>query len=200
MQHSPRAIETYARGVDSEDLDTPNVAAFDAAGNLYVTCSGEDGRPEIVRVQPGGKAERWTDSLPRYPNGCVVTPDGSALLVVEAKAERVARIPILPDGLAGQPETIVDLPDTDADGLALDARGGLWATLYRPDGLVRIAEDGRIDRTIDDHLATTFDAPTNIAFVGEHLDRAVVANVGGRHLSIGDLGVAGQPLHYPEVP
>lgn len=200
MEPSTRAIETYARGVDSEDLDTPNVAAFDAVGNLYVTCSGEDGRPEIVRVQPGGKAERWTDSLPRYPNGCVVTPDGSALLVVEAKAERVARVPILPDGLAGQPETIVDLPDTDADGLALDARGGLWATLYRPDGLVRIAEDGRIDRTIDDHLASTFDAPTNIAFVGEHLDRAVVANVGGRHLSIGDLGVAGQPLHYPEVP
>jgi gluconolactonase len=200
MDPSTGEIETYARGVDSEDLDTPNVAAFDAVGNLYVTCSGEDGRPEIVRVQPGGKTERWTDSIPRYPNGCVVTPDGSALLVVEAKAERVARVPILPDGLAGEPETVIDLPDTDADGLALDDRGGLWATLYRPDGLVRIAQDGRIDRAIDDHLASTFDAPTNIAFVGENLDRAVVANVGGRHLLIGDLGVAGQRLHYPEVP
>ena len=63
-----------------------------------------------------------------------------------------------------------------------DAEGGLWVTLYRPDGLVRIAADGRVDRTIDDHLASTFDAPTNLVFVGEHLDRAVVANVGGRHL------------------
>jgi gluconolactonase len=194
-----RAMETYARGVGGKDLDTPNVAAFDAAGSLYVTCSGEDGRPEIVVVHPGGGSERWTDSLPLYPNGCVVLPGGSALLVVEAKAERVARVEILQDGSAGRPETFVDLPDTDADGLALDAQGGLWATLYRPDGLVRITEDGRIDVTIDDHLASTFDAPTNIAFVGASLDRAVVANVGGRHLSIADLGVAGQPLHYPGV-
>jgi gluconolactonase len=194
------AIETYARGVGGKDLDTPNVAAFDAAGNLYVTCSGEDGRPEIVVVHPGGPAERWTDALPGYPNGCVVSPDGSAVLVVEAKAERVARVGILPDGSAGRPETLVDLPDTDADGLAMDAAGGLWATLYRPDGLVRITQDGRIDLTIDDHLASTFDAPTNIAFVGPRLERAVVANVGGRHLSIADLDVAGQPLHYPEVP
>jgi gluconolactonase len=119
---------------------------------------------------------------------------------VEARAERVARVPILPDGVAGQPETVVDLPDTDADGLALDAEGGFWVTLYRPDGLVRIGEDGRVDRSIDDHLASTFDAPTNLVFVGENLDRAVVANVGGRHLLIGDLGVAGRPLQYPGVP
>jgi sugar lactone lactonase YvrE len=195
-----RTIETYARGVDGGELDTPNVAAFDATGNLFVTCSGEDGRPEIVVVRPGGRSERWTEALPGYPNGCVVSPDGSTLLVVEAKAERVARVAILPDESAGEPETFVDLPDTDADGLALDATGALWATLYRPDGLIRITQDGLVDLRIDDHLASTFDAPTNIAFVGGGLELAVVANVGGRHLSIADLGVAGQPLFYPEVP
>jgi sugar lactone lactonase YvrE len=63
-----RAIETYARGVGGEDLDTPNVAAFDASGNLYVTCSGEDDRPEIVRIRPGGTTERWTTAVPEYPN------------------------------------------------------------------------------------------------------------------------------------
>jgi len=66
--------------------------------------------------------------------------------------------------------------------------------------LVRIAPDGTVEVVVDDHLASHFDAPTNIAWVGERLDRAVVANVGGRSLSIGDVGVAGQPLHYPEVP
>jgi gluconolactonase len=193
-------IATYARGVDGEELDTPNVAAFDPSGNLYVTCSGESDRPEIVRVAPGGGTERWTTSVPRYPNGCVVTPDGSALLVVEAKAERIARVPILADGSAGEPETFAELPDTDADGLALDAEGNLWATLYRPDGIVRIALSGRIDLRIDDHLASTLDAPTSIAWVGERLDRAVVANVGGRFLSVADLDAIGQPLHYAEVP
>jgi len=53
---------------------------------------------------------------------------------------------------------------------------------------------------IDDHLATTFDAPTNMVFVGDGLRRAVVANVGDRFLSWADLDVAGAPLHYPAVP
>ena len=137
------AVETYARGVGGGDMDCPNVAAFGPDGVLYVTCSGEDGRPEIVRISPGATtAERWTTAVPAYPNGCLVTPDGSALVVVEAKAERVVRVPIRADGSAGEPETIAELPDTDADGIALDAEGNLWVTLYRPDGIVRVAPDG----------------------------------------------------------
>ena len=195
------AVETYARGVGGGDMDCPNVAAFGPDGVLYVTCSGEDGRPEIVRISPGATtAERWTTAVQAYPNGCLVTPDGSALVVVEAKAERVVRVPIRADGSAGEPETIAELPDTDADGIALDAEGNLWVTLYRPDGIVRVAPDGGTDLVVDDHLASTLDAPTNIAWVGSDLDRAVVANVGGTSLSIADLGVAGESLHLPEIP
>lgn len=181
-------------------MDTPNVCAFGPDGALYVTCSGEDDRPEIVRVGADRRSERWTDSVPAYPNGCLVTPDGAALVVVEAKAQRVVSVPILPDGAAGAPSTVAELPDTDADGLTLDAAGDLWATLYRPDGLVRIDAHGAVELAVDDHLAGTFDAPTNLAFAGPDLRRAVVANVGGDFLSIGDLGVAGAALHYPELP
>ena len=38
---------------------------------------------------------------------------------------------------------IAELPDTDPDGVALDADGRYWVTLYRPDGLVRIDAGGR---------------------------------------------------------
>ena len=193
-------IEVYARGVNGKDLDTPNAAAFGPDGHLYVTCSGEHDRPEIVRIGPGGVTERWTTAVPRYPNGCLVTADGSALIVVEAKAERVVRVPIAPDGSARHPEVVAELPDTDADGISLAADGAYWVTLYRPDGLVRIAPSGTVQVIVDDHLASLLDAPTNIAWVGEALDRAVVANVGGRFLAIGDVGVAGHPLHHPEVP
>ena len=194
-------VETYARGVDGGDMDCPNVAAFGPDGVLYVTCSGEQGRPEVVRIEPGGgDATQWTTAVPAYPNGCLVTPDGSALVVVEAKAERIVRLAINADGSAGEPETIAELPDTDADGIALDADGNYWVTLYRPDGLVRITPDGVTELVVDDHLASTLDAPTNIAWVGANLDRAVVSNVGGTSLSIADLGVAGLPLHLPEVP
>ena len=183
-----------------EPLDTPNVAAFDAAGNLYVTCSGEAGRPEIVRFDPGGAMSTWTAAVRGYPNGCVVVPDQSALLVVEANAQRVARIDIRPDGSAGAVESFVELPDTDADGLALDAEGYLWVPLYRPDGLVRVDPNGTVVERLDDHLASTLDAPTNIAFSGDGLSDAVIANVGGRSILHGDLGVAGLPLFYPQLP
>lgn len=192
---------TYGRGAGGGTLDTPNVAAFDAEGLLYVTCSGEEGRPEVVRIAPGGgEAEQWSTDVPKYPNGCLVTPDGSALIVVEAQAERIARIPILEDGSAGPAETVAILPDTDADGVAMDANGDLWATLYRPDGLVRIRPDGSTEVVVDDHLATTMNSPTNIAWVGASLDRAAVTHIGETTMLIADLGVAGQPLHSPEVP
>jgi gluconolactonase len=191
-------IATYARGVDGADMDTPNVAAFGPDGSLYVTCSGEEGRPEILRVAPGGDlVERWTDAVPGYPNGALVTPDGDAMVVVEAHAQRLVRVPIEADGSAGVPSVIAGIPDTDPDGVALAADGSLWVTLYRPDGLMRVAPDGRTQLVVDDRLASTFDAPTNITWVGNALDRVVVANVGDRFVTIGDLGVAGAPLHRP---
>src|SRR5262245_15429556 len=190
-------ISTYARGVDDVDMDCPNVAAFGPDGALYVTCSGEDGRPEILRIAPDARVERWTDAVPGYPNGALVEPDGSALVVVESHAQRIVRIPILADGSAGDVSVVAALPDTDADGVALAADDSLWVTLYRPDGLVRVAPGGEVEVVFDDHLAQTFDAPTNIAWVGPDLERVAVANVGDTFLSIGDVGVAGRPLHHP---
>jgi sugar lactone lactonase YvrE len=128
-----------------------------------------------------------------------VTPDGDALVVVEAKAQRVVRVPILETGAAGEPVIVASLPETDPDGVAMAADGSLWVTLYRPDGLRRIDPSGRVDVVVDDRLASTFDAPTNLCWVGEALDRVVIANVGDTFLSVGDVGVAGAPLHVPLV-
>jgi gluconolactonase len=191
-------IATYARGVDGEDMDCPNVAAFGPNGMLYVTCSGEEGHPEILRLAPGGaRVERWTDEVPEYPNGALVAPDGTALVVVESHAQRLVRVAIEADGSAGEVTVIAEFPDTDADGVALAADGSFWVTLYRPDGLMRVEPDGSVRLVLDDHLAQTFDAPTNIAWVGHSLDRVVIANVGDMFLSVGDIGIAGQPLHHP---
>lgn len=194
------AISVYARGVGGGDLDTPNVIAFGPDGMAYVTCSGEQGQPVIVRIAPGGRTENWTAAVPQYPNGCLVTPDGDALIVVEAEAQRLVRVPITADGSAGDPQTVAEMPGTDADGIGLAADGSYWVTLYRPDGLVKVTPRGVVQTVVDDHLASHFDAPSDLAWVGASLDRVVVANVGDRYLSIADVGVAGTPPHYPVMP
>ena len=104
--------------------------------------------------------ERWTDAVPAYPNGALVTPDGSALIVVERTPSGSFSVEIDPDGAAGDVSVIAELPDTDADGGARHRR--VWVTLYRPDGLVRIASDGSVELVVDNDFAQTFDAPTNL--------------------------------------
>jgi gluconolactonase len=191
------ALEHYAHGPGGREMDTPNMLAFDEAGNLYVTCSGEDGEPSVLVVGPDRQARVWTDAVAEYPNG--VCLDGDALLVVASRRPALVRVPILRDGSAGAPVVAAPLPDTEPDGVTLGADGAAYVPCYRPDGILRVA-GGEATWVVEDPLAHTFDAPTNLAFCGEGLATAVVANVGDRFLSVGDLGVRGAALAYPELP
>ena len=42
-------------------------------------------------------------------------------------------------------------------------------------------------------------APTNLAFVGPQLDQLVVSNFNRWHLAIGEVGLRGAGLAYPEL-
>ena len=194
-------VEVYSAGAPGQAMIEPNYAAFDAGGNLYVTDSGETQEDNgcILRVAPGGETVVWSRDLPRYPNGCCLSADGQALLVAESYLPGVSRIPILPDGSAGRPELVVELPGTVPDGLALDDEGNLYVACYRPDRIYRVSPDGRAEILADDPQGIALNAPTNMAFAGPDLRRMVVANVGEVHLLVGDVGAAGLPLHYPEV-
>jgi gluconolactonase len=204
IRFDPRSKElgTYARGPDGGELDTPNMLAFDDRGWLYVSCSGEEdeGRAGIVRVAADGDVRWWSRDVARYPNGLCLAADGRSLLLVESRLPGLVRVPIGPDGSSGPREPFVELPGTEPDGVTLDEQGDAYITRYRPDGIVRVTSAGAVEIVADDPLAHVFDAPTNLAFVGPSLDRAVVANVGDTFLLIGDLGVRGLPLRYPELP
>ena len=71
-------------------------------------------------------------ALPRYPNGICVTADGRSLYVAESYLPGVSLIPIQPDGSAGPPEPVCELPRTVPDGVALDLDGTLYISCYRP--------------------------------------------------------------------
>ena len=59
----------------------------------------------------------------------------------------------------------------------------------------RIEPGGAPEILVEDVLAQTLNRPTNCAFGGPTFDRLFVANLGGRLLSVVDVGRPGQPLY-----
>jgi len=192
------AAEPYS----SLSMTLPNAAAFDAAGNLYVTDSGDtkadDGR--ILRIAPGGETTVWCEGAPRYPNGICLAAGGDELLVVESYLPGVTAIPIEADGSAGPPRTVLDLPGTVPDGIALDAEGAMYVACYRPDRILRAAPGGEVEVLADDWEGIVLNAPTNLAFAGPGFDVLVSTSVGETQLAWAPADVPGLPLERPRVP
>jgi gluconolactonase len=93
---------------------------------------------------------------------------------------------------------VTRLEGTVPDGLAFTDDGGVIVSCYRPDRIVHIARDGRVEVIAEDPQGTLLAAPTNVVFVGADRDRLVSANLGRWHLTLLDTGLRGAPLHYPE--
>lgn len=197
------SVEAYTAGTPDRPLRVPNFAAFDDDGNLFVTESGdwweEDGC--VFRVAPDGVTTVWTDAVHRFPNGCCITADGGALLVVESKGRRVVRFPIEDDGTAGAMEVVVELPgDAQPDGISLDAEGAMYVSCYRPDRLYRIPPGGAPSVLAEDPDGLVLNQPANTAFVGDRLDRLAVSSLGGWSISVVEIEVPGLALRYPKLP
>jgi gluconolactonase len=182
-------------------MRVPNFAAFDDGGNLYVTDSGEWGDDDglVYRIAPGGTTEVWTEAISRFPNGCCLTADGDALLVIESHGRAVVRVPIRDDGSAGPPEPVVDLSGSQPDGIALAEDGTMFVGCYRPDRVYRIHPGGPAEVFAEDPDGVVLNQPANVAFWGPNLDRLVVSSLGGWSLVVAPAGVRGLPLRYPSV-
>ena len=103
------------------------------------------------------------------------------------------RIPIQPDGSAGQAVVMAELFHTVPDGVAFDTEGRCYVAHYTPDRIDRILPDGTVETVVEDWEAIHLNAPTNIAFCGPNLEFVAAACVGEEFLAIADLGVRGQP-------
>jgi gluconolactonase len=192
---------TYTTGTASHQMSTPNWPVFGRDGSLYVTDSGEWGSDDglIYRVGPDGETELWSSALAAFPNGACLTHDGASLAVVESTNSSISVVPILPDGSAGTPSLLARVPGTVPDGIAPASDGSFFVTCYRPDCLYQIAPTRAVTLVLNDPAGTRLAAPTNVAFFGVELDRAVIANLGRWHLTSADLGVSGHPLCRPSL-
>ncbi len=194
-------VSSYTLGTADDPLRVPNFAAFGDDGELYVTDSGgwaeDDG--VVLRVSPAGVAEVWSREIPRFPNGCCLSEDGTWLYVVESHGRCVSRVPVRDDGSAGAPEIAVELPGSQPDGIALAVDGTMFVGCYRPDRIYRIPPGGTPEVLAEDPDGVVLNQPTNVAFVGEARDRLAVASLGGWSIMTADVGDVGLPLRYPTL-
>ena len=194
-------VSMYSNGPPARPMRVPNFAAFDVAGNLYVTDSGEWGRDDglVYRITRGGVTSVWTERASRFPNGCCLSADDDGLLVVESRGRTIVRVPIADDGSAGEPAPLIDLAGSQPDGVALAEDGTMFVGCYRPDRLYRISPDGAAEIFAEDPDGVVLNQPANVAFFGAERDRLAVSSLGGWNLSAVDAGVRGLPLRYPEL-
>lgn len=128
-----------------------NDMVVDAAGNAYVGNFGFDLHDPaadqctttLVRVAVDGGATVVADDL-SFPNGCVITPDGSTLIVGESFGGRLTAFTIESDGsLSGRREW-ARVRGAVPDGICLDAEGAIWMASPISHQVLRVAEGGEV--------------------------------------------------------
>lgn len=125
-----------------------NEIVVDGRGNIYVNGRCEfDPTPRgiIALVTPGGSVRQVADSI-AFPNGMVVTPDNSTLIIAESFARRLTAFDIAADGSLSNRREWAD--GVGPDGICLDAEGAVWAQDFTENAVVRVREGGQILETI----------------------------------------------------
>jgi sugar lactone lactonase YvrE len=144
-------------GVNERGLAAPG------AGSLY--CLETDG--QVRRV-----LERVSLS-----NGMDWSPDGRTFYFIDSLAGGIDSFAFdLQSGVLTNRRRVVDLglsPDVGfADGMCLDADGGLWTAIWGTGEVRRYSSAGELDRT----LTLPVTQPTSCVFAGEALDVLVITS------------------------
>jgi sugar lactone lactonase YvrE/enterochelin esterase-like enzyme len=151
---------------------TPNDLAVTARGEVYFT---DPSHKRIWFVDANGGKRPVHEGL-EFPNGVVLSPDQSLLLVADSRGGIVWSFHVAPDGsLAnGQPfyrlEPAEDGSNPFPDGLTVDAEGYLYVATKL--GLQVLDQPGRVTAIIDKPHAGTL---ANAVFGGPNLDTLYVA-------------------------
>jgi sugar lactone lactonase YvrE len=128
-----------------------NEIVVDGRGNIYVNCVGfrfgqEEFRPgTIALVTPDGSARQVADDI-AFPNGMVVTPDNSTLIVSESFAGRLTAFDIAADGSLSNRRVWAD--GIGPDGICIDAEGAVW-TSSGANACLRLGEGGEALQRIE---------------------------------------------------
>jgi sugar lactone lactonase YvrE len=157
---SRRVLRVESDGAVVTHADLSSVAAgrcndmvVAADGTAYVGNFGFElgtrARPAaLARVRPDGAIDVVADGL-EFPNGSVITPDGSTLIVGETFGKRATAFTIAADGTLRDRRLWADLGEVLPDGCTLDAEGAIWFADARGTAVVRVMEGGEVTDRID---------------------------------------------------
>lgn len=188
-------VERWCEAAGGRPLVTPNWGAFDLGGGLWLSDSGSpdpavrDGR--LVRVPPpGGDAEPADVPALHFPNGLCVGPDDT-VYVLESYTPRLSAF------RDGRLETVVDLPGTTPDGVAMDVDGGFVVACYYPYVLLQVTAARKVSTLLADPMGIHLPMPTNVAHFGPDLDQLAIALLGDVQIKAMPAPVPGIPLRRP---
>ena len=127
-----------------------NDMVVDATGRAWIGNFGFDlmagarATPaNLVRVDPDGTVAVAATEL-QFPNGSVVTPDGTTLIVGETVGSRYTAFTIGADGSLADRRVWADVSGVGPDGCGLDAEGRIWCADAFGHRCVLVEEGGRI--------------------------------------------------------
>jgi sugar lactone lactonase YvrE len=131
-----------------------NDITLDGRGNVFVNNigfdfpAGEFAPGIIALVGSDGSARQAADAI-AFPNGMVVTPDDSTLIVAESYGEKLTAFDIGADGSLSNRRTWAPVPGGHPDGICLDAEGAVWYADVPAQRCVRVLEGGEVADTIE---------------------------------------------------
>jgi sugar lactone lactonase YvrE len=141
--------DTVAAIADLTDCTPANLGdmVVDHLGRAYIG-SQAFGDGVIVRVDPDGSVAVVADGLD-FPNGMVITPEGTTLIVAESIGRRLTAFSVGCDGSLSDRRVFADGLEGPPDGIALDADGGVWAAMTLAHQFQRIGAGGTVTDRID---------------------------------------------------
>ena len=141
--------ETVDSIADLAHLTPANLGdmVVDDAGCAYIGCQAFSGGA-IIRLDADDTATVVAEDLD-FPNGMVITPDRKTLIVAESTGRRLTAFTIGDNGGLGDRRIFADGLDGPPDGIALDAEGGVWASMTLAHQFERITEGGVVTDRID---------------------------------------------------